>query len=80
LGVYHGRPETRWNSGDYERWLDEMGADFEFTPDPSFPDAGTYRGEDLRRWMRDWIIISASATCSTPTSSNRFSRHVETLL
>ena len=30
-----------WNSGDYERWLDEMGADFEFTPDPSFPDAGT---------------------------------------
>ena len=43
------------NSGDYERWLDEMGADFEFTPDPSFPDAGTYRGEDLRRWMRDWI-------------------------
>jgi ketosteroid isomerase-like protein len=44
-----------WNSGDYERWLDEMGADFEFTPDPSFPDAGTYRGEDLRRWMRDWI-------------------------
>ena len=32
-----------------------MGADFEFTPDPSFPDAGTYRGDDLRRWMRDWI-------------------------
>lgn len=44
-----------WNSGDHERWLDEMGADFEFTPDPSFPDADTYRGEDLRRWMRDWI-------------------------
>ena len=44
-----------WNSGDLERWLDEAGADFEFRPDPSFPDAGTYRGEDFRRWMRDWV-------------------------
>ena len=24
------------------------------TPDPSFPDAGTYRGEELRRWLREW--------------------------
>jgi hypothetical protein len=44
-----------WNAGEYEKWLDEAGADFEFTPDPSFPDAGTYRGEEFRRWMRDWI-------------------------
>ncbi len=44
-----------WNAGEYEKWLDEAGTDFEFTPDPSFPDAGTYRGEDFRRWMRDWV-------------------------
>jgi hypothetical protein len=44
-----------WNSAEFERWLDEVGLDFEFTPDPSFPDAGTYRGEDFRRWMHDWI-------------------------
>ena len=30
-----------WNAGEYEKWLDEAGTDFEFTPDPSFPDAGT---------------------------------------
>ncbi len=44
-----------WNAGEYEKWLDEAGTDFEFTPDPSFPDADTYRGEDFRRWMRDWV-------------------------
>jgi hypothetical protein len=44
-----------WNNGEYDRWLDELGPEFEFTPDPSFPDAGTYRGDDLRRWMGEWI-------------------------
>jgi hypothetical protein len=44
-----------WNAGRYDQWLDELGPEFEFTPDPSFPDAGTYRGEDLRRWMGEWI-------------------------
>lgn len=44
-----------WNSGNFEKWLDEVGSDFEFTPDPSFPDADTYRGEDFRRWMHDWV-------------------------
>jgi hypothetical protein len=44
-----------WNSGDLDGFLDELGSDFEFTPDPSFPDAGTYRGEDFRRWMHDWV-------------------------
>jgi ketosteroid isomerase-like protein len=43
-----------WNSGDVERWLDEIGPDFEFTPDPSFPDAGLYRGEEFREWIREW--------------------------
>jgi ketosteroid isomerase-like protein len=44
-----------WNAGDLEGWLDEVGPDFEFTPDPSFPDAGTYSGEEFRRWMYGWI-------------------------
>lgn len=43
-----------WNSGDIEAWLDEVGPDFEFTPDPTFPDTGTYKGEGLREWMRAW--------------------------
>ena len=45
----------RWNSGDHEGFIDELGPDLEFTPDPSFPDAGTYRGEDFRCWMMDWV-------------------------
>ena len=39
---------SAWSSSGtrgLENWLDEVGPDFEFTPDPSFPDAGTYRGE-----------------------------------
>lgn len=44
-----------WNSGNFEKWLDEVGSDFEFTPDPSFPDADTYRGGEFRRWMHDWV-------------------------
>ena len=44
-----------WNSGDYERWFEEVGPEFEFRPDPSFPDAGAYSGEELRRWMNEWI-------------------------
>jgi hypothetical protein len=44
-----------WNSRDLDEWLEELGSDFEFTPDPSFPDVGTYRGEELRRWMHDWV-------------------------
>jgi ketosteroid isomerase-like protein len=44
-----------WNSGDIETWLDEVGPEFVFTPDPTFPDAGIYKGEALREWMRDWV-------------------------
>jgi ketosteroid isomerase-like protein len=43
-----------WNSGDVEDWLDEVGPDFEFTPDPSFPDVRTYSGEEFRGWIREW--------------------------
>jgi hypothetical protein len=44
-----------WNTGDFDAWLEQIGPDFEFTPDPSFPDAGTYRGEHFRRWLHGWI-------------------------
>jgi len=43
-----------WNAGDVDAFLDGLGPDFTFTPDPSFPDAGTYGGEDLRRWLGEW--------------------------
>ncbi len=43
-----------WNRGDIEGWLDELGPEFEFTPDPTFPDAGLYQGEELREWLRQW--------------------------
>src|SRR5215217_4889441 len=43
-----------WNSGDMEAFLDSIPPDFEFTPDPSFPDAGTYRAEEARKWMSEW--------------------------
>jgi ketosteroid isomerase-like protein len=49
------RMVTLWNEGDLETWLDEVGPDFEFSPDPSFPDWGVYSGEEFRDWMRNWI-------------------------
>ena len=39
-----------WNSGDLEAWLDEVGSDFEFTPDPSFPDENGDAGLIKSRW------------------------------
>ena len=44
-----------WNARRFEEFLDELGPDVVFSPDPSFPDAGTYRGEEFRNWIRDWI-------------------------
>jgi hypothetical protein len=44
-----------WNSGEIETLLDEVGPEFVFTPDPTFPDAGIYKGEALRDWMCDWV-------------------------
>jgi ketosteroid isomerase-like protein len=43
-----------WNSGDLDAFLDVLGPDFEFRPDPSFPDSGTYTGEELRGWLHEW--------------------------
>jgi ketosteroid isomerase-like protein len=43
-----------WNSGDIDAFMKSVSPDFEFTPDPSFPDAGTYRGEEVETWIREW--------------------------
>jgi hypothetical protein len=43
-----------WNTGDVDRVMDEVGDEFEFTPDPSFPDSGTSSGDALRAWMHEW--------------------------
>ena len=47
----------RWNEGDVEGYLAELGPSFEFTPDPSFPDADTYSGEKWHQWLLDWAKI-----------------------
>jgi ketosteroid isomerase-like protein len=43
-----------WNSGDVDAFMERVPPDFEFTPDPSFPDAGTYRGAEVEAWIREW--------------------------
>jgi len=32
-----------------------LGDDFELVVSPEAPDAGTYRGEEARRWLRVWV-------------------------
>ena len=44
-----------WNAGDLDQWLEEVGPDFEFTPDPSFPDHDTYSGNEFREFMEGWV-------------------------
>ena len=40
--------------GDLSRWFAEVTDDFVFVASPEVPDAGTYRGEDARRWITTW--------------------------
>ena len=44
----------RYGRGDFSTWAD-LPDDFEFVTSPEMPDAGTYRGEAARRWMRAWV-------------------------
>jgi hypothetical protein len=46
-----------WNSGGIDAYLVALGPDFEFAPDPSFPDSGILRGEKLRAWVHEWSEI-----------------------
>jgi ketosteroid isomerase-like protein len=40
--------------GDFSP-IDALGDDFELVTSPEAPDAGTYRGEEARRWLREWV-------------------------
>ena len=40
--------------GDFSSFAD-FSDEFEFVTSPEVPDAGTYRGEDARRWARNWV-------------------------
>lgn len=44
----------KWNSGDVDAFMEVVGPEFEFKPDPSFPDSGLYKGEELRAWLHEW--------------------------
>jgi ketosteroid isomerase-like protein len=40
--------------GDFSRWFAKVTDDFVFVASPEVPDAGTYRGEEARRWITTW--------------------------
>ena len=40
--------------GDFSP-IEVLGDDFELIISPEAPDAGTYRGEEARRWLRAWV-------------------------
>jgi ketosteroid isomerase-like protein len=40
--------------GDFSP-IGALGDDFELVVSPEAPDAGTYRGEEARRWLRAWV-------------------------
>jgi ketosteroid isomerase-like protein len=43
-----------YSCGDFSAWA-ELPDDFEFVASPELPDAGTYRGEAARRWLKSWL-------------------------
>jgi len=47
--------------GDFSG-LADTSHDFEFITSPELPDAGTYRGEAARRWVRNWIAAFEELT------------------
>jgi ketosteroid isomerase-like protein len=40
--------------GDFSP-IEVLGDNFELIISPEAPDAGTYRGEEARRWLRSWV-------------------------
>jgi ketosteroid isomerase-like protein len=41
-------------NGDFSP-IELLGDNFELVVSPEAPDAGTYRGEEARRWLREWV-------------------------
>jgi ketosteroid isomerase-like protein len=44
----------QFSRGDFGA-IEQFGDAFEFVTSPDVPDAGTYRGEAARRWVRAWV-------------------------
>ena len=44
----------QFSRGDFSA-IERLGDDFEFVTSPDVPDAGTYRGDAARRWLRTWV-------------------------
>ena len=44
----------QYAQGDFSP-IEALGDDFELIVSPEAPDAGTYRGEEARRWLRAWV-------------------------
>src|SRR3954452_24729530 len=44
----------RYAQGDFSP-IGALGDDFELVVSPEAPDAGIYRGEEARRWLRAWV-------------------------
>ena len=44
----------QYAQGDFSP-IQAIGDDFELIVSPEAPDAGTYRGEEARRWLRAWV-------------------------
>jgi ketosteroid isomerase-like protein len=44
-----------YSRGDFAPLLAALTDDFEFVTAPEMPDAGTYRGDEARRWMAAYI-------------------------
>ena len=45
----------RYADGDFSP-IGLLGDDIELVSSPDVPDAGTYRGEEARRWLRAWVV------------------------
>jgi ketosteroid isomerase-like protein len=51
----------QWGRGDFSG-IEELPDDFEVNTAREMPDAGTYRGEAARKWLRAWVDSFDSLT------------------
>ena len=54
----------RYADGDFSP-IGLLGDDIELVSSPDVPDAGTYRGEEARRWLRAWLASHDGMTIET---------------
>jgi ketosteroid isomerase-like protein len=51
----------QYADGDFSA-IEALGDDFEFVSGAEVPEAGTYRGEEARRWLRGWVATFEGMT------------------